>query len=147
MSVELNMSVSTAYKALVGFEHPNPMQMDVWQQIQDDDEFGVGLLIKGPTGSGKTESVAIPALASDNRRLVMIYPTRSLVDDQIGRFRTMLSAKSRTTNGKPVTLNVDTGATSQRMSWVNGTEQKAEGNMRRHLYQGDVIITTIDKFL
>ena len=147
MSVELNMPASTAYKALVGFEYPNPMQMDVWEQIQDDHEFGVGLLIKGPTGSGKTESVAIPVLASDNRRLVMIYPTRSLVDDQIGRFCKMLSAKSRMTNGKPVTLNVDTGATSQRVSWVNGTEQKADGNMRRHLYQGDVIITTIDKFL
>ena len=45
---------------------------------------------------------------------------------------------------KPYSLVVDTGGQSSRIVFDNG-EQKPDG--RRHLYDGNVIITTLDKFL
>jgi CRISPR-associated endonuclease/helicase Cas3 len=122
------------------------VQVAVWELFHSTGEEGAGLLLRAPTGSGKTEAVGVPALAL-GRRLIMIYPTRSLVDDQIGRFAAMLQRLSALRPGKPVALTIDTGATSLRRIWVNGAEQRPEGNSRRHLYQGDVIITTLDKFL
>lgn len=146
MSLELTASAKVAYRDLAALDVLNPMQDDVWKQIVESDEFGLSLLLKSPTGSGKTEAVAVPSIAL-NKRLIMVYPTRSLVDDQIGRFSAMLERKSLFTNDKPVTLNVDTGATMQRKIWKCGKAETVEGNARRHLYQGDVIITTLDKFL
>lgn len=143
------MDITQAYQQMVGFTIPNPMQRRVWDYIHNNQTWGVGLLLKAPTGSGKTEAVSIPVLACDGlnkRRLVMVYPTRSLVDDQIKRFRQMMLAWSKQTN-QSLTLVVDTGAQSIRYCWRNGELLPPSGNMRRHLYQGDVIITTLDKFL
>ncbi|MCL4299172.1 MAG: CRISPR-associated helicase Cas3' [Anaerolineae bacterium] len=143
------MDITQAYQQMVGFNIPNPMQRQVWDYIHNNQTWGVGLLLKAPTGSGKTEAVSIPVLAGDElnkRRLIMVYPTRSLVDDQIKRFRRMILAWSKQTK-QTLTLVVDTGAQSIRYCWRNGELLPASGNMRRHLYQGDVIITTLDKFL
>jgi CRISPR-associated endonuclease/helicase Cas3 len=79
--------------------------------------------------------------------LIMVYPTRSLVDDQIGRFQRMLASRSKYADGRTFTLVVDTGAQSRRYTWRDGEGIDVPGNPRRHLYQGDVIITTLDKFL
>ena len=49
--------------------------------------------------------------------------------------------------GIPATLTVDTGTQSMRMVWVNGEKQPITGNARRHLYSGNIIITTLDKLL
>lgn len=144
MSLEL---INTTYLQIAGFL-PNPMQIEVWNRIVQENKqgMGIGLLIKGPTGSGKTESIAVPAL-DQQRRLIMIYPTRSLVDDQIERLSRMLAKQSLNNNGKPLTLNIDTGATMKRCIWRDGQSQSVPGNVRRHLYQGDIIVTTLDKFL
>ncbi len=148
MAVDIKASSDTAYRELTiddegRWIEPNPMQKAVWDYFT---EMNIGLLLKGPTGSGKTEAIVIPALAQ-GRRLIMAYPTRSLVDDQIARLSKILANYSRVNGGRPVTLNIDTGATSERQTWVNGGTTKVIGNVRRHLYQGDIIITTLDKFL
>ncbi len=148
---EANLADATkAYRQLAGFA-PNPMQQAVWEHFVQESPLGVGLLLKGPTGSGKTESVSVPALnlpsLSQGRRLVMIYPTRSLVDDQTVRFGEMLCRLSKINSGRPAVLNIDTGTQMERRLWLNGEPQVVPGNQRRHLYQGNVIITTLDKFL
>lgn len=135
-----------SFAALTGFSEPNPMQLAMWQAISASKELGVGLLLKGPTGSGKTEAVAVPAIAA-GRRLIMVYPTRSLVDDQVTRFGFMLRRWSAFQSKHPVTLTIDTGAQSHRYVYRNGQEEHTSGNTSRHLYHGDVIITTLDKFL
>jgi len=151
MAVDIKASTEIAYHELTNNAErepiePNPMQDAVWRYFANTNGLGIGLLLKGPTGSGKTEAIVIPALAH-GRRLIMAYPTRSLVDDQIARLIPILANYSRLNDGKPVTLNIDTGATSERQTWVNGKKIDITGNMRRHLYQGDIIITTLDKFL
>lgn len=134
-------SVNEAYQALTSFA-PNPMQKEVWQKLVDDEEGG--LLLLAPTGSGKTEAVTVPGLALD-RRIFVILPARSLVDDQIGRFEEMLKRASSADPTRPYALIVDTGAQSTRRIWHKG---KSVGQpQRRHLYQGDIIVTTLDKFL
>lgn len=148
MALDIKASIESAYRELTvdaeqKWIEPNPMQKAVWNYFA---EMNVGLLLKGPTGSGKTEAMVIPALAQ-GRRLIMAYPTRSLVDDQIARLSRILANYSRVNSGRPVTLNIDTGATSERQTWVQGNATKIIGNVRRHLYQGDIIITTLDKFL
>jgi CRISPR-associated endonuclease/helicase Cas3 len=138
--------IAQAYTQIAGLDTPNPMQRQVWAHVYGS-KWGVGLLLKAPTGSGKTEAVSVPGLASGDRRLIMVYPTRSLVDDQIGRFQRMLAARSKYADGRTFTLVVDTGAQSRRYAWRDGEKIDVTGNPRRHLYQGDVIITTLDKFL
>ncbi|KAA3663960.1 MAG: CRISPR-associated helicase Cas3' [Chloroflexi bacterium] len=142
------MDVNSAYKNIAGFDTPNPMQTAVWQAITEDNDMGIGLLLKGLTGSGKTEAVAIPAI-NENRRLIMVYPTRSLVDDQIMRFEKLLTNYSCHNKGQLVTLTVDTGAQSMRYCYRNGKTEPTPGGERstRHLYTGNVIITTLDKFI
>jgi CRISPR-associated endonuclease/helicase Cas3 len=148
VAVDIKASIEIAYWELTTDANrqsiaPNPMQEAVWRYFTDTNGLGIGFLLKGPTGSGKTETVVIPALAH-GRRLILVYPTRSLVDDQIARLSKILVNYSRINRGKPVTLNIDTGATSERQTWVNGKATKIIGNVRRHLYQGDIIITTLD---
>ena len=94
MSLDELNTAEKAYPNLMSPDiHPNPMQADVWQQMQNT-ALGVGLLVKGPTGSGKTETIVLPALAQ-KKRVIMVYPTRSLVDDQIGRMEKILRNYSR----------------------------------------------------
>lgn len=139
-------AVAEAYRALSGLDEPNPMQRQVWECVSGG-PWGTGLLLMAPTGTGKTEAVALPALAQGGRRLIMVYPSRSLVDDQVRRFERMLAGRSAQAPGRAYTLVVDTGAVSHRYTWRDGERVHATGNPRRHLYQGDVIITTLDKFL
>jgi CRISPR-associated endonuclease/helicase Cas3 len=139
--------IAQAYTQIAGLDTPNPMQRQVWTHVYGSDKWGVGLLLKAPTGSGKTEAVSVPGLVSGDRRLIMVYPTRSLVDDQVERFQRMLASRSKHANGRTFTLVVDTGAQSRRYTWRDGEEIDVASNPRRHLYRGDVIVTTLDKFL
>ncbi len=134
------------YSAIAGLEQPNPMQREAWGRVCDD-RLGTGLLLKAPTGSGKTEAVSVPVLAAGDRRLIMVYPTRSLVQDQIGRFSHMLRRRSEQVLERSFSLVVDTGAQSARYVWKGGEVRQSPGSARRHLYHGDVIVTTLDKFL
>ncbi len=146
MAMDTLTEVRRSFAELTGYSEPNPMQLAMWEAIAVPEHLGVGLLLKGPTGSGKTEAVAVPAIAT-GRRLIMVYPTRSLVDDQVTRFGAMLQRWSAEQSGHPVTLTIDTGAQSHRYVYRDGHAEHAAGNASRHLYHGDVIITTLDKFL
>ena len=135
-------SALEAYQKFTEFERgPNPMQKELFDHIAPIKK-NPALLLKAPTGSGKTEAVLIPSLNAE-RRLFLIFPTRSLVDDQIGRCEEYLQRASKKT-GKPYALVVDRGSEASRTVFENGEESK-EG--KRHLYDGDVILTTFDKFL
>jgi CRISPR-associated endonuclease/helicase Cas3 len=119
---------------------PNPMQEEMYELVLSGD---CTALLKAPTGTGKMEAVVVPALAAQ-RRLVLIYPALSLIEDQEMRLEQLLQHVSLQPPDRPRTLVVDTGAAMYRRQWLNGKEQRRE---RRHLYHGDVILTTLDKFL
>ena len=121
--------------------NPNPMQEELFRHIAPE-KNNPALLLKAPTGSGKTEAVLIPSLDS-KRRLFLIFPSRSLVDDQIDRCEKYLQRASEKT-GRSYALVVDRGSEASRGVFENG--KKLETG-KRHLYDGDVILTTFDKFL
>lgn len=135
-------SALTTYQQFAGEDFtPNPMQEELFSRIATEGD-NPALLLKAPTGSGKTEAVLIPSLKS-GRRLFLIFPSRSLVDDQIDRCEKYLQRVSKRTNSS-YALVIDTGAESERIAFEGG-EKLPKG--RRHLYDGDVILTTFDKFL
>ncbi len=78
------MEVEAAYKIFNNKFTPWEHQRECWKLLDDKSIPGVTLL--SGTGSGKTEAILIPSLIK-NKRLIMIYPTRSLVSDQILRVK------------------------------------------------------------
>ena len=137
-------SALEAYQQIAGPKFtPNPMQDKLFSLIAPK-ENNPAILLKAPTGSGKTEAVVVPSLASEcPRRLFLIFPSRSLVEDQIGRCTEYLRRTSENSD-QSYALVVDTGAESERTVFKEGTELE-KGH--RHLYDGDIILTTLDKFL
>ncbi len=133
-------SVLDAYQKFTKLE-PNPMQEELFGHIAPK-KNNPALLLKAPTGCGKTEAVLIPSLDS-KRRLFLIFPSRSLVDDQIDRCEKYLQRASEKTD-RPYALVVDRGSEASRNVFENG---KILETGKRHLYDGDVILTTFDKFL
>ncbi len=119
---------------------PNPIQEEMYRSVTSGD---CTILLKAPTGSGKTEAIVVPALMAQ-RRTVLIYPALSLIEDQEMRIEKMLEHLSLVMPKYQRALIVDTGADMRRRVWVNGKEQHPQ---RRHLYHGDIILTTLDKFL
>lgn len=135
------------YQQLARFS-PNPMQDDVFRAICSSDN--PALLVKGPTGTGKTESILFPALAK-GYRLFLPLPARSLLEDQKDRIERYLLKFSELpeNQNREVSLVVDTGSQMYRWVYQNGKDitKDLNINLRRHLYKGDVILTTLDKFL
>jgi CRISPR-associated endonuclease/helicase Cas3 len=135
------------YQQLGGFT-PNPMQKEMFEGIYEPNaNKHPALLLKSSTGSGKFESVLFPALAS-NYRLILPLPARSLLEDQKQRAEKYLKKFSALYKDREVSLVIDTGSQMYRCVYKNGEEVKQRtSNPRRHLYKGDIILTTLDKFL
>jgi CRISPR-associated endonuclease/helicase Cas3 len=135
------------YQRLADFS-PNPMQDEVFRSICNSDD--PALLVKAPTGTGKTESILFPALAK-GYRLFLPLPARSLLEDQKDRIEKYLLKFSKFPENcnREVSLVVDTGSQMYRWVYQNGEDitSNLNINLRRHLYKGDVILTTLDKFL
>ncbi len=127
-----------AFYARFGLE-PTPFQREVFRVAEGDPAH----LLLAPTGTGKTEAAAFPALAR-GERLVFVLPTRSLVDDLEGRFRRYLKILAQK-EGRPKTLVVDTGHRQARFRF--SPDGQEEATKERHLYHADVILTTLDKLL
>lgn len=121
---------------------PNALQQTVWNCWE---EGKAGLIVKAPTGTGKTEACAYPALAR-RKRVVLVLPAKALVDDHKERFRGVLHRLSGD-DKKLRRLLVDTGDSTELYVYdgTNPTPEPATNN--RHLYRADVILTTLDKFL
>lgn len=118
---------------------PTCFQIDVFRAAESD----LAHLVLAPTGTGKTEAAAFPALAR-GERLVFVLPTRSLVDDLEGRFSEYLRRLAQR-EGRPKKLVVDTGHRQvRRLFHPDGREEEPK---ERHLYHADVILTTLDKLL
>lgn len=143
-------SVEKLYQQLASFQ-PTLMQAEVFEAIYEPEQVKQkhpAILLKAPTGTGKTESVLFPALAS-GYRLLLPLPARSLLDDQKERIEKYLKQFSKIHPERELSLVVDTGSQMYRWIYKNGDEvpTKRTSNPRRHLYKGDVILTTLDKFL
>ncbi len=104
-----------AYSCL-GITVPRTFQQDSWTLIVG----GKNVLISAGTGSGKTEAAFLPALAI-GRRIIALYPTKALLQDQLPRIGHLAAGK---------TIAVDTGDEDDRT-----------------FYRADVILTSLDKFL
>lgn len=144
-----NWTASEFYRRLGGdgFK-PNEMQEDLFDAIYDsENEKYPAILLKAPTGKGKTEAIVFPALAS-GYRLILPLPARSLLDDQRKRIEKYLKTISKIYSKREFSLVVDTGSHMYRYIYKDGEEQpKRTQNPRRHLYKADIILTTLDKFL
>lgn len=90
---ENKMNAKEFYRNYFGFE-PFDFQVEVWDKIQSFVNHNPALLIKAPTGSGKTESVLAPFLCqfTDKKfsiapRLIYVLPMRVLVNNLSERIR------------------------------------------------------------
>jgi len=108
--------LDSAYRA-AGIFDPRSFQREAWHRIAD----GINTLISAGTGSGKTEAAFLPALAT-GRRVIALYPTKALLQDQVPRIRHLA--------GDRAMIAVDTGDEDD-----------------RSFYRADVILTSLDKFL
>ncbi len=144
---EVRLSANSLYERLRQFT-PNPMQQKLAEALDSKQNPYPAVLLKAPTGSGKTESIVFPALANDYR-LFLILPARSLLEDQRQRIDQYLKEFSAMPENqdRELSLVVDTGAQMNRWIYQNGGVGKPKVNPRRHLYKGNIILTTLDKFL
>ncbi|GEM_PF-148209 len=127
-------------KDILGFEKLNHMQKEVYESVVAKDDLS--LLLRAPTGSGKTEAVLWPCLV-EQRRLILALPTRSLLDDHAERIHAILT-RAALTNQRTYTMIIDTGTQTRQQLFT--PEGPKEGH-RRHLYRADVILTTLDKLI
>jgi CRISPR-associated endonuclease/helicase Cas3 len=131
------------YKQLANFS-PNPLQKEIYDKITTSE--APDYLIKAPTGSGKFETILFPALAK-RYRLILPLPARSLIEDQKQRLEQYLKRVSQIYPQREISLIIDTGSQMRRWIYVNGEVVERHINPRRHLYKGDIILTTLDKFM
>lgn len=126
------------YSKATGYT-PNSLQKEAWNCLHSQDD---ALILMAPTGSGKTEAATLPLLAQ-NRRVVLVVPAKALLEDHLARFEKILSELSTAFN-RTYRLVVDTG---DRIEYRHFKAGKCEMSLKRHLYRGDVILTTLDKLL
>ena len=134
------------YTTASGF-NPNALQSEVWEVWQKAaaQKRTSGLIVKAPTGVGKTEACVYPPLVN-GQRVLLILPAKALVDDHKQRFKSVLQRLSND-DKKQHRLLVDTGDAVELYTFSEGKFEEKPNTSKRHLYRADVILTTLDKFL
>ncbi|WP_198648321.1 CRISPR-associated helicase Cas3' [Cyanothece sp. BG0011] len=127
---------------------PNPMQQDLISVLNPESNPNPSYILKAPTGTGKLEAVLIPSLAYDYK-LILVLPTKSLLEDHRQRIESYLVQFSALSvnQGRDLSLVIDTGTQMTRYIFRNGERKQPKNNPRRHLYKGNIILTTLDKFM
>lgn len=135
------------YQKLKGFT-PNPMQEKLINALNPEINPSPSCLLKAPTGSGKLEAILIPSLAYDYK-LILVLPTKSLLEDHRQRIDSYLLKFSElpSNQDRDISLVIDTGTKMTRYIYKNGSMRLPENTPRRHLYKGNIILTTLDKFM
>jgi hypothetical protein len=112
------------------FNPPYEHQAQALEQVMSDDATGKGIVVTTGTGSGKTESFLLPVLArlaeeastrpevfkTRAMRAMLLYPMNALVNDQLGRLRTLFGDESirnwfEAAGGRPAKFGRYTGRT------------------------------------
>lgn len=133
-----DMALPEAVKTLMGglaeagllFNPPYQHQADALEHTLGAGSGGTGLVVTTGTGSGKTETFLLPVLAkladeastrsetfkSRAMRAMLLYPMNALVNDQLGRLRTLLGDEKvrhwfETHGGRPAKFGRYTGRT------------------------------------
>ncbi|GIW31806.1 MAG: CRISPR-associated helicase Cas3 [Meiothermus sp.] len=138
VEAEIAGDCETMYRSAAGLK-PNALQREVWNRLDGSDD---ALLLMAPTGSGKTEAATVPLLAR-NRRVVLVLPAKALLEDHLVRFERILGNLSKTSR-RSYRLIVDTGDRVEYRLFRSGQDSISP---KRHLYRGDLILTTLDKLL
>lgn len=131
---------------LIGKHYPYAHQIIARDAIRSVDEFF--LFITSPTGSGKTDAWAVPALKDDDLGVVIaLYPTNALAEDQyrsITRLKESLNSNKRIEFVTANTLGLKRDALSYRI-----TKGEILGDMVRKmaLQGGGIVITNPDIFI
>lgn len=147
------MDIDLFYQKAAGFS-PNPLQRAAWDAYYNESDGHPALLIKAGTGTGKTEAVLFPAIADrapKPRRIIIVMPSKALIEDMGERVKALLKRLSEHLD-IDANLTVDMGGSCRRFSideWKNGGNKNGNEWRRfhRHLFVDDIIITTLDKFL
>lgn len=103
------------FKEATGHD-PYPYQVEAWKLVTE----GCNTVISAGTGSGKTEAALLPALKT-GKRLILLYPTKALLQDQLKRIKRIAPNQS---------IAVDTGDEDD-LSY----------------YHADIVLTNLDKFV
>ncbi|AFC99946.1 CRISPR-associated helicase Cas3 [Methanocella conradii HZ254] len=113
------MEIEEAYKIFNDKFIPREHQRRCWELLDNNLISGITLL--SGTGSGKTEAILIPSLIKD-KKLVLIYPTRSLVNDQILRLKDYIK-KLILKNEISKTISIDIGDEEYALQYTKFNEK------------------------
>lgn len=128
------MQATEAYRLIGDYTQkrfiPYEYQCRLWNLLTGDqfkDLIGVALL--SGTGSGKTEAMLLPALFN-GKRLIMVYPARSLVEDQIQRAKEYIRAGIAKEGFAEKTLIIDLGNRKEALK-IRKFDRKRDFNLIR----------------
>ena len=128
LDIESLDCIRAKFKQATGFD-PHPFQLEAWQNIVPQNPHKNTIIAAG-TGSGKTEAVLLPALAT-GKRLILNFPTKALLQDQRERVVDLwCEMKSQPPEEADKHIAVDTGDEDD-VSY----------------YYADIVLTNLDKFL
>jgi len=131
---------------LTGSHLPYGHQIVARRTISDNDEFF--LFITSPTGSGKTESWAVPALNTDSLGVVIaLYPTNALAEDQ---YKTLCHLRDEIRPDRTIefltseTLGIRAGSYDY---WISKGEIIRRIVQKMYQKGGGIIVTNPDIFV